>query len=288
MTAVTDLAPAKAVLRRAWNPDRLDVALLVTPLLVIVTVRSDPVLVGLVAAAAAVGAVRRNVRESPWYWFAVAAAVAAWQLPTFLRHDDHEIVTTYWCAAIGLCMFARERERALARTAGLLIGLVFLFALVWKLTSGQFADGRFFRFTLIWDERFDHLSWATGDSSYVNERSLLDGAMRTPRAGRAVVWEEGPRSSLVAIVMTWWGIAIEAAVAVLFLVPAAFRPALGYGALFVFMIGTFYVVPVPGFGCLLCVLAATHADDVRWRRAFLIAFGVLLLVWTPVWQILFL
>jgi hypothetical protein len=288
VTAVVGLERARALARRAWRPTRLDAALLVTPLLVIVTVRGEPVLVVIVAAAAVWGVVATRVRTSPWYWFAVAAVVGAWQLSSFLRHDDHEIVTTYWCAALGLSLLARERELALARAAALLIGLVFLFAVMWKLTSGEFADGRFFRFTLVWDERFDHLSWASGDSTYAAERSGLDAAMAAREAGQTVVWHEGPRSALLAAVMTWWGIAIEAALAVLFLVPRPLPPLLRYGTLLAFMAGTYYVVPIPGFGCLLCVLAASHADDVRWRRALLVAFGVLLLLWTPLWQLVFL
>jgi hypothetical protein len=287
VSSATDLTQAREVARAAWSPSRLDVALFGTPLLVTVNVHGSPPMLAFVGVLAILVWTRRRVREAPWTWLGLAAVVGIWQAPDFVRLDDHNIVTTYWCAAVGLALLAEQRERALAWTATLLIGLVFAFAAFWKLTSGQFVDGRFFRFTLIWDERFDHLRWATGNTHHAAERGALDVAMDGARAGAAVHWVEGPRSRAVAEVMTWWGVLIESAVAITFLVPLRRMQWLRHIALFAFMIGTYYVVPITGFGCLLCIMAAVTTDDVRWRRAYLLAFAFLFLVWTPIWEVLF-
>jgi hypothetical protein len=224
------------------------------------------------------------VRESPVFWLALAVVVGVRQAGYFLTLDDHIVVTTYWCGAVGLALLADDRDRTLVRTAGLLIGLVFAIAAIWKLTSGQFVDGRFFRFTLIWDARFEHLGWLSGQPDPQATRDALETALGARSTGARVVFPEGPRSEVLALGMTWWGIFIETAVAVGFLLPLRRHPWLRHVALFAFMIGTYLVVPITGFGCLLSIMAAAHTDDVRWRRAYLITFVVLLVIWPPLWR----
>jgi hypothetical protein len=285
MSTATDLSTAKAALRGAWSPRRWDIALFGTPILLLVNVRDDRVLLAAVAIATAVAFVRRGVRESPWFWIGLAVLVGARQTGYFLTLDDHIVVTTYWCGAVGLALLATDRDRVIVRSAGLLVGLVFAFAAMWKLTSGQFIDERFFRFTLIWDARFEHIGRFSDQPDPQSSRDALATLLVADETGGATTWREGARSELVATLMTWWGVFIEAAVAVTFLLPLRRRPWLRHVALFAFMIGTYLVVPITGFGCLLAIMAAVHTDDVRWRRAYVITFGVLLVVWPALWRV---
>jgi hypothetical protein len=281
-----ELDTTRAVVKQVWSPARLDVALFGTPLLLLVNVRDDRGLTVVVAAMALVVFLNRRVREAPAFWLLLAAVIAARQLGYFLTLDDHVVASTYWCLGLGCGLLAVDREGTQRRTAGLLVGLVFALAATWKLTSGQFVDARFFRFTMIWDGRFEHLEWITDQQRHEMHRDALRGLLGGPPGRPAVTWTEGPRSDVVATAMTWWGLVIEVAVAVTFLLPLRRMAWVRHAALLAFMATTYLVVPITGFGLLLSVLGAVHTDDVRWRRAYLVAFVALVVIWPPIWRLL--
>jgi hypothetical protein len=225
-----------------------------------------------------------RLRHNPWIWWALALLIAMRIAPDFVLLDDHVVASTYAVALVGAGLAARDREWVLARSAALLIGSIFAFATFWKLTSGQFVDSRFFRFTLVFDDRFDHLWPLTGQEAADAATSIerAEEAMAAGPGAEAVI-AEGPRNVLAATVITWWTIAIEAAVAALFLWPRPRPEGSRHVALMVFLVTTYVVVPVAGFGTLLAALGAVTTDDPRWRLRYTTAFAVLL-VWTPVWR----
>lgn len=235
---------------------------------------------------AAAGLVSRRVLVAPLTWMVLALLVTArlvaeWPLP-----DNHIYLLAYWCAAVSIGLAIPDAGASLARSSRLLIGLAFVCAVVWKAgLSEDYRDGRFFRVTLLTDERFADTARLVGGLSPAqldeNRRFLTP-----PPAGAELLQPprlvEPPRLRAFAWAATWCGLALEALVAAAFLLPAR----LGRGrhaVLLAFCAVTYAVAPVAGFGWLLLVmgLATAEPTDRLLVRAYVAAF-LLVLVYSEV------
>ena len=280
------VAERLAVLR-AMDPLLL---LLRTSLLaLLVNSNDDPLQMVAVAAVCLVALPRPALLHQPWLWAALFAGVGLRQLLTWHTLDDHVVATTYWCGAVALGLGARDRRATLATSARFLVGALFAFAAGWKLLSGQFVDGTFFRYTLLFDDRFEVIgSVLGGTTDAVRAASLAPASALLGGAGGEVALREGSNAVGLAQVMTWWGIAVEVAIAVAFLLPlpAAWQWT-RHATLVAFAATTYLVVPVGGFGVLLLVLGSAQATSDRLRTAYVVGMGGLI-VWAALWPLVFL
>ncbi len=287
---MTVLAPPS---RRRWLPellasDPLELVPRLTLLLLLLNpgmrwVERVPVLI-----LAGVALLSPVLARSPWTWLALCAAtgwrlVAGWPL-----HDNHDYLTSLWCLAIATSLAAPDARAALARNARLLVGLTFLFATLWKgVLSPDFVDGTFFRVTLLEDSRFANLAVVAGGM----DDALFDANDEARVAyARGVAWSrsgfvEPPAVPRLALLLTVYTLAIEAALALAFLWPGSGGPARWRDALLVvFAATTFAVASVAGFGWLLMTLglAQCGAERPRARGLYLAAFFLILVYeWVP-------
>jgi hypothetical protein len=217
-------------------------------------------------------------------WHAAAVLIAVrivldWPLP-----DNHIYLLGYWCFAIGLALGSRMRAETLAEASRLLLGLTFAFAVLWKgVLSPDYRDGRFFTVTLLTDVRFEDLTRRAGrmsvDALDHNRRVLAplpDGAeLVDPGA-----LELSAAFRMLVAAATWGTLAVEAALAVLFLIPAADRrvDALRHGTLLTFCLVTYAVAPVAGFGWLLLAMGCSrcHPDQHALRALYVSAWFLVL------------
>ena len=283
MSAVAELLAGL----RAMDP----LLLLLRTSLVALLVNSndDPLLLVAVAAVCLVALPRPALLHRPWLWAALFAGVGLRQLAGWHTLDDHVVATTYWCGAVALGLGARDRRATLATSARFLVGALFAFAAGWKLLSGEFVDGTFFRYTLLFDDRFEVIGSVLGGTAdgvraagLGQVGDLLDGG------GGEVTLREGSGAVGLAQVMTWWGLAVEAAIAAAFLLPLP-APWLWarHATLVAFAATTYVVVPVGGFGVLLLVLGSAQATSERLRTAYVVGMGGLI-VWAALWPLVFL
>lgn len=273
--------------------DRADVPSLVarlTLLLAVLNTNEDRPLFVLAIVACAAAFPSTRVHLSPWFWIAFGLIIGVRQLSAWEGVDNHVIVTTYWMLALGVSLLAPDPLAAMRTNGRLLIGLVFAFAVFWKLYSPSFVDGRFFRYTLLLDDRFSWVATGVGgmpDAVYEANYGRV-GALRSAEAGGAVALMETGRIRTLATVMTGWGLAVEALVATTLLAPLRDRWRWArHAGLLAFCLTTYLVVPIGGFGCLLAVLGlALAGDDLRLRRTYVLLFAALVL-YTPLWRVLF-
>ena len=274
---------------RAMDP--LVLLLRASLLVLLVNSHTDTVALIGVGLACLVALPRPALLRSPLLWAGLFVAIGLRQMLTWHLVDDHIVVTTYWCAALALGLTAQDQRRTLAASARLLVGVLFAFAAAWKLGSGEFADGTFFRYSLLFDDRFATVTRVVGgtaDTILQHNLAGLQELARDPGAGGGLLLQEGPRNEALAAVFTGWGILIESAVAIAFLVPLRRRwEALRPATLIAFAATTYLVVPVGGFGTLLLVLGSAQTSSDRLRVAYLWG-AVGLLVWAAVWPIIFL
>jgi hypothetical protein len=223
------------------------------------------------------------LRRHPGIWIGLTLiagwrVISNWPLP-----DNHAYLLAYWCGAISLALLGREEDadQVLSSNARLLIGLTFLLAVIQKAVSPDYLDTSFFRFILIWDDRFEDFSLLF--SSITEEQidamrgcwsSLLADDPRTCPGGRSASESIGT----LAWISTWGNFIDQALAAICFLAPQ--RSFIGRHrdiVLIAFCFVTYAVAPVTSFGWLLLAMGlaqSTHHRSVR--LGYIAAIGALL------------
>lgn len=250
-------------------------------LLLLFTVATWYMQIGVLCLSVAAVLHRPLVRR-PLFWFAITFVLAVGHYFSWFYIDNHKYLITYWCFALALSRLSLSPEHFLALNARLLIGLAFLFAVVWKLLSDDYLDATFFELLLIHNQRFFGVANALGGVSMAHLHQNLQALgdltqFGDPSAG--VELSSSDRIRALAQVLTWWTIGIEAFVATCFLWP------LGRGlsrwrdpALLAFIVTTYPVAPVVGFAWVLTTMGAAQSDDGRFRYWALLYAAVFLLI----------
>lgn len=225
-------------------------------------------------------------------WIGIALVQGAIQVWWWEGIDDHVIVGTYWALAIGLGLKTGDPARVTRSSARWMIGLIFLLAAGWKLLTPEFRDGDFFSLYLLADPRFSVTADLLGgvdatdfewnrrhiSNLYSLDTEVIQTQLQVGASLRRLAWG-----------MTWWGIVIESALAVAWLVPLPKRTrAIRHVLLLVFCVSTYGLVAITGFAAVLLVMGLANAEpDSVWRKAYVITLGAIA-VWTPIWRWLFL
>ena len=207
--------------------------------------------------------------------------------------DNHIYLLGYWCLAIALALSSRTPAETLSASGRWLLGAAFALAVLWKgLLSPDYIDGRFFRVTLLTDERFADASLVLGGLSrnqMAGNRAFLEPLPEGAELLTPPPFVEPPRLRAFAAAATWGGLALEAMVATLCLIPGRGALELArHGALLAFCATTYALAPVAGFGWLLATmgLAQCRPSQSALRSAYVGVFVLILLYseisWTGV------
>lgn len=276
--------PLRQPLRLA--ADALDerLPLRVTLVLLLIRPPEDPYLRGGVWLLAGAGLAVPALVTRAWLWCGLAALMLLRLASEFPLADNHLYLLMYWCLAIALALTTATPGETLARSARWLVAATFTCAVLWKaLLAPDFLDGRFFRVTLLTDDRFATVARAVGR---LTEAQLAENreALLPLDAGVEVldgpVLVEPPALRALGLGLTWGGALLEALLALAFLAPARLVPAAArHVLLLLFCAVTYAVAPVGGFGWLLAAMGMAQAGgSPRWRAAYVVAC-VLVLVY---------
>ena len=163
-----------------------------------------------VLAAACLSLVVRAVRRAPITWLLVALLVAARIVIVWPLSDNHIYLLAYWCLAIGLSLSSPAPAATLAASSRWLLGAAFLMAVLWKaVLSPDYLDGRFFRVTLLTDERFADASLVFGGLSrdqMAANRTYLEPLPEGAELLTPPPFVEPPRLRAFAAAATWGGL----------------------------------------------------------------------------------
>jgi hypothetical protein len=225
---------------------------------------------------AVAGLMFRYLRDRAEFRLLVSSILVVRHVTHWYGLDNHQWLLTYWFVACALCRMARDREVAIQLSARLLVGLCFLLAFAWKVATPEFRDGAFFEITLLTDSRFAGLAQVAADlpgsriqAAGQSIRELLGPGGQV----EAVAFAPPPRLQVVSRLLTAWTLLIEGALALGFLWPGP--PALvrkgRHLLLLIFILTTYAVAPVIGFGWVLIAIAlATCAgESIRIRCLYL-------------------
>jgi hypothetical protein len=198
-----------------------------------------------------------------WLLFSIVFLVAPWRRP-WLDLDNHHWLEAYWVVAIALSRWGRTPDQTLKDIARLLLGLAFAFATLWKLISPEFMSGGFFEFTFLIDHRLSAvastLGLQPGDAGSAG-RAALQAWQNSGVIPEAVTVTVSDTMRWLAPVMAWLTVVIEGGVAVAFLLPLApARRWIRDASLLLFVVATYPLAPVLGFGRLLLAMGVMQSE----------------------------
>ncbi|HEX3035974.1 MAG TPA: hypothetical protein VHT73_12770 [Thermodesulfobacteriota bacterium] len=232
---------------------------------------------------AAVGLVFPGLLLKSGFWMSLTFFTGLRVVLDWPLADNHAYLLCYWCLAVSIALLAKDTGNCLALNGRLLIGLAFAFAVLWKLAlSPDYIDGRFFRYIMLTDDRFEALVRLVGGFSF-DALEELRAFVRQHIDGQFFEMTGIPgqpeRFLSVAKFATLWTVAIEALVAIAFLSPVGkglskLRDVL----LIIFCIATYAIAPVEGFGWLLIAMGIAQCEPERRiiRLLYLIVFFIIL------------
>lgn len=236
-------------------------------------------------AIAALGLLSPAVLRAPVAWLALAGltgwrVVADWPLA-----DNHAYLLSYWCLAVAIALWLPEGAEALRRSGRWLLAMGFVFTVLWKgVLAPDYLDGRFFRVTMLVDERFAYACRLFG--GLTREELTANREALRPAPGGAELLEpldliEPPALRRFESFSTWWTLGIEAAIALVFLLPLRGRGlVMRHAVLLLFCATTYAFAPVAGFGWLLLVMGLSQCEerDRKWRLLYAAVFFLVLFV----------
>lgn len=241
-----------------------------------------------VLAAACLSLLSRAVRRAPITWILVAALVAARIVVVWPLSDNHIYLLSYWCLAIGLALSGSTPAATLSTSSRWLLGCAFTMAFLWKAAlSPDYVDGRFFRVTLLTDERFADASLVFGGLSreqMAQNRAFLEPLPQGAELLTPPPFVEPPRLRAFAAAATWGGLVLEGLIALTSLVPAKGRLDLARHVLLIaFCVFTYALAPVAGFGWLIATMALAQCrPHQRSLRGAYVAVFILILIYSEV------
>jgi hypothetical protein len=240
-----------------------------------------------VLAAACLSLLNRTVRRAPLTWILVALFVGARIVVVWPLSDNHIYLLAYWCLAIGLALSSTAPAATLSASSRWLLGGAFGMAVLWKaVLSPDYVDGRFFRVTLLTDERFADAALVFGGLSrdqMAQNRAFLDPLPNGAELLTPPPFVEPPRLRAFAAVTTWSGLILEGLIALTCLIPLTRLDIARHVLLLAFCVSTYALAPVAGFGWLIATMGLAQC---RPRQRLLlgayVAVFILILMYSEV------
>lgn len=196
-----------------------------------------------------------------WLW---SALLFLFSMKTYLNwwtQDNHLFVLTYWCLAQVLAISSQKTEYTLSESARWLLGGTFFFATLWKgFLSPDFVDGTYFYFSFLTDKRFaeEALLFSGWESSQLSLAAFYQ--LRNESIDQLILQSSTSLKNW-AIMITWWTVLIEGALAFVFLWPFKGAGKLSrHFLLLLFSWTTYFAMPITTFAWTLLSIGVSTAS----------------------------
>ena len=224
----------------------------------------------------------RGLLVNPFLWLTIFVITLTKNLTYWDTTANHQFLIAYWALALGVAAASHRVEKSLAWMAQSLIGLVFAFAIIWKLRTGEYDDGAFFYFFFLRVERFSLIPLKLGmlEPFDINAiKAIWSSAGMFPCRDALIDISTSARLHNLSLICCYWTLFIEGAVAITFLLrkPQVLCNIRDY-LLLIFIVSTYVLSPFDGhFGLILALMGIAQcplqASARQW--AYLCAFVVL-------------
>lgn len=240
------------------------------------------------------GVLFRAVRANAVTWWVATFVMAYWGRRNWYLIDNHAYLYIIWLFALSVTALVEgsEQRRVIGNASRLLIGLVMALAALQKLASPSYTNGSFMEFVLLFDQRFQTPAWwgagldlPTLMQNIARMADWVETSAGLPNAALHVS-TSGAHLDWLVFALTWGGIVVEGALGCAFLIPGsnATLVVVRTVMLMIFVVLTYPLAPVVGFGWVLLVMgfAQVPTGFRRLRIGVLALFIVLpLCVWSP-------
>ncbi len=238
------------------------------------------------------GLISPGVGRNAGFWCGVSAMMLYKTFDHWWMQDNHVFLLTWWCLTVTIALCTEHREHVVTANARWLIALSFLFATLWKgFLSPDYMSGDYFYYTFLTDRRFSQIGILLGgmtDADYqYNYKQVGQLTNYTAEIFRMQL-RSTDELRLLTVVVTWWTVLIEGALAVMFLLPKRWRLSrYRHAVLLLFAWTTYVAAPVKTFGWTLTTmgLAQCEPDARRTRMLYILTYPILLIYeQAPIWQ----
>ncbi len=210
-------------------------------------------------------------------WIALGGFGTYAVLSDYAGSDNHKWLYMYWTWVLASALRPQRREAQetiMALNARFFLVASMGLAVFWKVVSKDFVSGAFMEYTFLSDDRFEPLLTWIGIPTSMTQQWYEHVDTFHFATGFHQVFDVPPVVSLLATLTTWWILLSEGAIAVLFALRRQWSDQWGHIALIGFVLTTYLIAPVIGFGTILCILGLTLAR-IRFPNSVL-GYGYLL------------
>lgn len=259
------------------------VAPLTLVLLLLYPVGPGPVRIVLQLGSVA-GLVYRPLQRSAGYWGLLAVGMGTGCLILWHDADNHKYLITYWCLALGLSCRADDTARAIRINARLLIGLCFLWAVVWKLRTPDFRTGEYYQFAMLTDERLFSVGQLFSGMSpgvYFENQAAVEQLTEYSSTLDDVALDGAAVLRPLSLVLVAWTLLVESWIVISHLWPtvSGWGAQSRYASLLVFIATTYAAAHVGGYAWILTImgLAQIRPSHASWRLAYLAGLALVII-----------
>lgn len=287
LTSLMRLRSGFAQISRDLRRERTDTLVLrLTLLLVLLNGAPDPWTGVMTRVIAGAMLLAPSLAGHAVLWWLLTAILAVGVAGAWHSADNHKYLIVYVCLACTLTLHVSSPVPFLRVTARRLVGFVFLFAVIWKVIGGDFLNGDFFYWTMIYERRLQPVAAIISGISLDTLSAFAEGVRAVATLGDGAPALTAPLSSELrraALVVSWTGLLLEAGIAVLFLLGGQRTYKARHFVLMAFVPLVYFLLPVAGFAFVLVVLGLAQVDeeDHRLRLAYLTLAAVVQLVAIP-------
>lgn len=201
---------------------------------------------------------------SPWLWMIFGGFAIYSVFADYIGTDNHKWLYMYWIWALVIAFFhkkPKDQQNIIALNARFFLVASMGFSVFWKAIAqhGEFHNGAFMEYTFLSDDRFANLlSWIGIPSALYENWYDLTLEFRFEN-GFQQVFDVPTKVSLLATLTTWWVFLSEGAVALFFAFRTKTMDIVAHITLIIFILTTYLIAPVMGFGTMLSILGLSLA-----------------------------
>lgn len=202
-----------------------------------------------------------KLARSKTLWMVLSVLLVTGNGINLLEIDNHKFVFAYWTIGCCLSLYARDPAEFIQYTARVLVGLVFLFATIWKIAGGEYHDGHFIHYTILTDSRVEWLCEYVGqltDQQIEENREMCSLVKDFPDVVPASLHTTESLRSFSRI-LSFLTLAGEGSLALCLLLPWRRAQEMGQLLLLGFIVVTYFFLPVIGFAFILAVLGTLQS-----------------------------
>ncbi len=194
---------------------------------------------------------------NPWMWLFLGVLGIYSVFSAYIDTDNHKWLNMYWIWVLVIVLFQKnlkDQKLILHFNARFFLVASMGFSVFWKIKSQDFLSSSFMEYTFLSDDRFESLlSWIGIEEQVYREWYKLTGTFSFENGFQQEFYV--PRKVAILSILTTWAVLVgEGLIALFYAIRRGWADICGHITLIGFIIFTYLIAPVIGFGTILTIL----------------------------------